>query len=90
MNEDIPKSSSLTWLFPVIFLSIIAIMALYIVRDNFNERTKTPAEWVDKDTRSDYMAPAPMLLSSDTTSQKTLLDSTSRERGSQPVLDTLK
>ena len=89
MSNVPTPNSPLKWLFPVIFLSIIALMALYIVRDNYNERTRNPAIMVNKDTRSDYVAPGMDETMNDTTVQKGIKpDSLARERGSQPVLDT--
>ena len=84
-------NSPIKWLFPVILLSIIALMALYIVRDDYNERMRNPSDLVNKDTRSDYLAPDLIEISSDSSALKNNhIDSSARERGSQPVLDTLK
>ncbi len=92
MSEHVPRSNSpIKWLFPVILLSVIAFMALYIVRDNYNERMKNPSDWVDKDTRSDYIAPGQIEPAIDTSALKgSGIDSSARERASQPVLDTTK
>jgi hypothetical protein len=92
MSEHVPSSGSpVKWLFPVILLSIIALLALYIVRDNYNERIKASTVEVNKDTRSDYLAPGLIEPDTDSTSGKSgRMDSSARERASQPVLDTTR
>ena len=91
MSDHVPGSTRpIKWLFPVILLSIIAFMALYIVRNNYHERmTEHPVDSVNKDTRSDYIAPGQIAVTTDTSARKGK-DSTARERASQPVLDTTK
>ena len=95
MSEHAPhKNRPGQWLFPVIFLAIIAVLALYIVRDNFNERVPV-TESVNKDTRSDKMDSIVVTTPQvDTTvvgnAPKTDTIGTNRERASAPELDTLK
>ena len=54
MSEHVSQSNRpLNWLFPVIFLAIVAICSLYIVRNNYNE-TPPSSDYSTKDTRSDH------------------------------------
>ena len=92
MSDHQPtEGNSIRFLFPVIFLAIIAILALYIVRDNFNERvvTSQPKE-ANKDTRSDHPRIELEERSGVINPSNNKIDSTHRERSSQPELDSLQ
>lgn len=97
MNELVPGTvHPIKWLFPVILLSIIAFMSLYIVRDNYNDRVShQSSQWITKNTRSDYNNFLEFEAKTQTTGQEgkyidTVGRKTERERSSQPELDTTK
>ena len=82
----------LKYIFPLVFLAVIAIMALYIVRNNFNERERV-SDYTNKDTRSDYRDSLSMPVITDSAAgRKTAPDSlnTGRERASMPEADTTR
>ena len=90
MSEHVPQENRpFKWIFPVVFLALIAIAALYIVRDNFNERQPVN-QTVNKDTRSDKMDSIPVLGTETDSTYRVKPDSLNRERGSQPEVDTIR
>lgn len=94
MTEYHPKHNNpANWLFPVIFLAIVAICALYIVRNNYND-IEPSSGYSTKDTRSDHLDPLAEAQAIDTSSlsRSPKYDSliTKRERESMPALDSTR
>ena len=94
MSEHVQQTSKpVNWLFPVIFLAIIAICALYIVRNNYNERLPS-SDYSTKDTRSDHVETMVQAVATDTSniSNTSKGDSlgTQRERASMPEADSTR
>ena len=91
--SHVPKTTNpINWLFPVIFLAIIAVAALYIVRNNFNEREPS-SDYTNKDTRSDFRDTMLKTVRYDSSNMpKATNDSliNHRQRESQPEADTTK
>lgn len=107
MSEHVSQPNRpLNWLFPVIFLAIVAICALYIVRNNYNEILPS-SDYSTKDTRSDHLEPMVGAMTTDSSGNNNSTDSTNsnrstnstnttrgdstiRERGSQPQSDSTR
>ena len=94
MSDHSPKTTRpINWLFTVIFLTIIVVISLYTVRNNYNERQPS-SSYTNKDTRSDYVGnnlQGPQADSS-TNGSPSKSDSigNTRERASMPEADTTR
>ena len=93
MSEHAPQPNRpMKWLFPVIFLAIIAIAALYIVRNNFNDREPT-SDYTNKNTRSDHRDTMGIVQPVDSSSPSSIKPDSlihKRERASMPEADSTR
>ena len=94
MSDHTPKTTSpINWLLTVIFLTIITVISLYTVRNNYNERQPS-SEYSNKDTRSDHVDTLMQASQPDSSStgRAAKPDSigNSRERASMPEADTTR
>lgn len=89
-DQQSSPGNATKFLFPLLFLAVIAILSLYIVRDNYNQSVSHPLSEVNKDTRSDYTRIKMEAENEENMPTNKRTDSSGRERASQPEIDNTK